>query len=70
MTAWLRERLAKSAAALRKPWEETPDGFAQRMAEAVRGINATCDVRGACAGFPERLRKLRHVTPPGDRLKT
>ena len=70
VTAWLRERLVKSAAALKKPWEETPEDFAQRMDEAVRSINSTCDVRGACAGFPERLRKLRLVKPAGDRLRT
>ncbi len=60
----------KSARGLRKPWEETADDFAGRMASVVADINATCDVRGACMSFPERLRKLGRVLPAGDRLKT
>ena len=66
VTAWVRARLIKSAAELARPWEETPPEFAQRLNAAVADVNATYDVRGACAGFPARLRAL--VKAGGDRL--
>ena len=68
VTAWVRARLTQTARELRRPWEETPEGFAQRMQGIVNDINETCDVRGACAGFPGRLLDL--VRRKGDRLST
>ena len=55
---------------LRRPWEETPAEFAKlakRLDRAVADVNATCDVRGLCREFPQRLADL--VAQGGDRLK-
>ena len=65
-TAWVRARLVKFAQDLRNPWQETPAKFAQRLEAVVKDINAECDVAGACASFPARLRDL--VGTKGDRL--
>ena len=67
-TPWVRARLCKTALQLRRTWDETPAAFAERMAAVVADINDTCDVRGACSGFPERLLSL--VRRKGDRLRT
>ena len=60
--------LVPTALQLRRTWDETPAAFAERMAAVVEDINDTCDVRGACSGFPERLLSL--VRRKGDRLHT
>ena len=65
--AWLRDRLHKSTASVRKPWEETPTEVAARLQTVVAGINRDCDVSGLCMEFPDRLLKLRQSK--GDRLK-
>ena len=57
VTAWVRARLVKTARNLTRPWEETPEGFAQRLAGVVADVNRNCNVRGASAGFPQRLRQ-------------
>ena len=65
--SWLRSRLVKSAAQLRRSWKETPAEFDTRLQADVADINASCDVLGACRSFPQRLRDL--VEAKGDRLR-
>ena len=68
VTAWVRARLIQTARELRRPWEETPEAFARRMAGVVNDINQTCRVWAAAADFPDRLLDL--VRRQGDRLST
>ena len=63
---WLKHRLQKSDATVRRPWEETPTHFAQRLAAAVRDLNATCSVEDLRMRWPARLEEL--VRAKGDRL--
>ena len=65
--AWLTHRLDRSALQLTEPWKEAPCDFEKRLQACVRDLNRTCDVRGLCMGFSERLREL--VRRGGDRLK-
>ena len=68
VTAWVRARLIKTARELRRPWEETPEAFAQRLQAVVADVNENCKVHDACAGFPGKLLKL--IRRKGDRLHT
>ena len=65
--AWLAHRLDRSALQLAEPWKESPHDFERRLQACVRDLNSTCDVRGLCMDFPERLRELGRRG--GDRLK-
>ena len=67
-TAWVRARLIQSAREVRRPWEDTPEAFARRMAGVVEDINQTCRVWDAVADFPDRLLDL--IRRKGDRLST
>ena len=51
-----------------RPWEETPQAFAQRLAGVVADVNQTRHVWDACAGFPDRLLDLirREAPLPAD----
>ena len=68
VTAWVCARLIKTAKVLRRPWEETPEAFAQRLQAVVADVNQNCKVHDACAGFPGRLLEL--IRRKGDRLHT
>ncbi len=64
--SWLRTRLDASAARVTKPWGETDQAFAKRVAACVKDINQTLDVKALCRDFPKRLRELKGRK--GDRL--
>ena len=54
--SWIRKRL--QAALPKKPWEESEDGFRERMRNAVAYVNSNYDVAGLCKELPSRIEKL------------
>ena len=66
--AWLRERLYRSTAEVRKPWEESPHELGLRIQRVVTGINRDCNVENLCLEFPQRLKDLCHPSCMGERL--
>ena len=63
--AWIRKRL--QAALPKKPWEESEDGFKERMRNAVSYVNSNHDVAGLCKELPSRIDKL--LEAEGGKLK-
>ena len=49
------------------PWAETEAQWTSRAARAVAGMNATCNLKALCRGFPERLADVQRAE--GDRLR-
>ena len=65
--SWLKQRLAKSDALVKRAWQETPAQFAERLAAAAGDVNATCSVEDLCRSWRKRLQEL--VQNRGDRLR-
>ena len=66
--SWVKERIAKSNAAVREPWNETPQQFAARLQQVIKDVNKSCNLDGLCREFPARLQELKRRG--GDRLPT
>ena len=62
--SWIRRREAQNR--MTKPWEETPQQFAQRLKGIVQDINDTLNVEGLSRSFKARLEKL--IESDGDRI--
>ena len=62
--SWIRRREAQNR--MTKPWEETPQQFAQRLKGIVQDINDTLNVEGLSRSFKARLGKL--IESDGDRI--
>lgn len=65
--SWLKMRMARTSATVRKPWEETPAQYAVRLKGNVSDISKTCDGSALSGSLLRRLEAL--AKKGGDRLK-
>ena len=62
--SWIRVRLAKTLS--KKAWEESVEGYGDRLKTCAAFINSHYNVSGLCAELPQRLHVLKERR--GDRL--
>ena len=53
--SWLRDRLHRATASVRKPWDETPAELSTRIIKVVASVNRDCEVANLCRELPPAL---------------